>query len=543
MSAAGPPLPARRPGGGPAAASSALVASGVALFAFLLYLPSLANGFVYDDIPQVVENPWIRDPRSLPQVFTTGAWSQAATASNYYRPVMHALYMATYAVFGPRPTGFHLVNALLDAGVCALVFLTAHLVLRSAAIEKATSASAFAALVFAAHPVHVEAVSWIGGIPDLCAALFCLGALYLHARPGRTRAAVAASVALFLLATLSKEIALAFPAVLFAHDLAFRRPRPLRSLGPYLAAAAVYFALRWNALGGMQPVRRHEELGPGGVLLNVFPLVGAYLAKLVAPVGLSAFHAFDPVESPADPRALAGIGVALLLAAAAAFWLRRQPAAWFSLCALLFPLAPALYIPALGENPFAERYLYLPSAGFVWLLALGAAAVRPPWKRPLALAAALSIAVLAAGTIARQRVWKSDRALWQDTVAKSPGAPIAHYNLAVSLKNGGDLDGAIAEYTEALRIGESPIAWSSLGDAYVAKGLDAQALAAFGRAIQLDPAYAPAWNDLGALQFERGRTREAVESFTRAVAADPGMAEARENLARARERLRSEAGR
>lgn len=95
-----------------------LVVSAVAILATV---GSLRNGFVYDDIPQVVRNPWIRDLGQLPTVFTSGAWDYAGTTSNYYRPMMHVAYTATFGLFGLDPKGFHAVNILLHAFVCLVL--------------------------------------------------------------------------------------------------------------------------------------------------------------------------------------------------------------------------------------------------------------------------------------------------------------------------------------------------------------------------------------------------------------------------------------
>jgi hypothetical protein len=90
----------------------------ILLSCFVSYFNALFNGFVYDDLFQVVENHWIKDTRYLPDIFTQGVWGFAAgKTSNYYRPVMHLIYMLTYHIFGLHAWGFHFVNILFHAGV------------------------------------------------------------------------------------------------------------------------------------------------------------------------------------------------------------------------------------------------------------------------------------------------------------------------------------------------------------------------------------------------------------------------------------------
>ncbi len=480
----------------------------VVLAALAASAGSIRNGFVYDDVPQVVRNPWIRDAANLPTLFVTGAWDYAGTASNYYRPTMHVVYTATFALFGLDPRGYHAVNVLFHAAVCLALFVCTRGLLRRDGAPDQTAArlAAAAAVLFALHPIHTEVVYWIGGVPDLLLALFLLTALHLYSsRPegGGPRAwpRLTGAAACFLLALLSKEVALVFPGILVTHDLAFRtwsrrgaRATALAYL-PFVAALAVYFALRMNALGALAPVRRHAELGPWELLLNVFPLLGTYLLKLLVPAGLTVFHAFDPVSSAADPRLLAGLAATLGFGALGTWLGRRRGLPFLAWSVVLLPLLPVLYVPALGENPFAERYLYLPSVGFVWLLVAGARALamaRPALRTPTIAAGALLCGVYAAGMVTRQAAWVDDRALWNDAVRKSPGAAVARYNLAVALEAEGRAAEAETAFRAALRIQPSPVAWTSLAAHYRKLGRSDDARIALQAALQLQPDYAPA---------------------------------------------------
>ena len=88
-----------------------LITIGLSVF---VYANALENDFVYDDIDQVVNNFAIRDASNLPRIFAEDVWSLMGEGrSNYYRPIMHSVYMLNYAVFGLDPRGFHLVNILL----------------------------------------------------------------------------------------------------------------------------------------------------------------------------------------------------------------------------------------------------------------------------------------------------------------------------------------------------------------------------------------------------------------------------------------------
>src|SRR3989338_11160465 len=171
-----------------------------------VYLNTLPNGFVYDDEFQVLKNPWIKDVRYIPEIFLSDVWAfEGKGLSNYYRPLMHMIYMIDYYIFGLKPWGFHLTNIIFHAGVSVLVFIIASILINQShdlnpksqilksksniqdSKSKILSPAFIAALLFAAHPIHTEAVTWVAGIPELSFTLFYLLSFYLYINPVRDK--------------------------------------------------------------------------------------------------------------------------------------------------------------------------------------------------------------------------------------------------------------------------------------------------------------------------------------------------------------------
>jgi hypothetical protein len=282
------------------------------LFAsFAVYFTSLHNGFVYDDNRQVTQNLWIRDVSFLPEIFSKGVWSfEGDHPSNYFRPLMHVIYMLNYHIFGLDPWGFHLVNVIFHAGNSVLVFLLLSRLVswkadklaseqagEPSAVRVSSLASAFllslpfiSALLFAVHPIHTEPVAWVGAIPDLSFAFFYLLSLYFYVRSGDTlrKSNYFLSLAFFSLSLLSKEPAATLPVVLVAFDLAFgktgkQRSAYLKRYIPYFVIIGIYFIARSFALGSFAPVKVHSELNAYQFIINAFPLFAQYLWKLLFP--------------------------------------------------------------------------------------------------------------------------------------------------------------------------------------------------------------------------------------------------------------------
>ncbi len=187
-----------------------------------VYANALWNGFVYDDGFLVLDNPWIKDVKFLPDIFLSEAWGFIQGEPNsYYRPMMHVIYSLDYSLFGLKPWGFHLVNIIFHAGSSVLVFLIARtLFSENKYPSRFISIPLMAGVLFAVHPIHTEAVVWVSGVQDLSYAFFCLLSLYLYLRSdSRFNANYYLSVLAFFLGTLCKEPAITLPGLLIAYDL------------------------------------------------------------------------------------------------------------------------------------------------------------------------------------------------------------------------------------------------------------------------------------------------------------------------------------
>jgi tetratricopeptide (TPR) repeat protein len=561
----------------------------VVLVSCAVYSRALSNGFVYDDDAQVVENFWIRDFSFLPKLFLTDVWKfYGEGTSNYYRPIMHVVYMINYHVFGLAAWGFHLVNILFHASVSIMVFLISSKLLGTSGSHPSGSPSSrgevgrlftpqlIAALLFAVHPINTEAVTWIAGLPELTFAFFYLLSLYLY-MGGKDDGSPSAttllfSAASFFIAALSKETALTLPIVLLVYDSVFQKGRVLlvdrlRRYAPYLAVVGLYFAMRLNALETFAPLRRHTDLSVYQYVINVFPLFSQYLGKLLLPVNLSAYYVLHPIAALLTTRGIFSLVATAAFAGAMLLAARKSRVAFFGLALIVIPLLPVLYIPGLGENSFTERYLYVPSAGFSLLIGLGILkATQKPGRRWAVVSAFCFILCLyTVGTVLRIPVWRDDYSLWADTLPKAPDGAIpqslmgdvflfsgqndraveqykaalrlkpnlviAHTNIAVVYKNMGLIDQAIQELQTAIELNpSSAVAHASLGVMYNETGMKDKALDELHSALELNPYLPGAYVSLGDVYSSQGMIDEAIRQYQEGLRINPDFAEAYNNL-------------
>lgn len=499
------------------------------LLAAVVYLHTLLNGFVYDDLHQVLEDPRIRSFRGIPEIFSSGVWSFKWGPSSYYRPLMQLSYLLTFQLAGLRAWAFHLVNVLVHALTVVAVFSLAAKVLSQVEHREPTRVGALAAaLIYAVHPVLVEPVAWVAAIGDLLMALFFVLAcrLYLSALEGSTRC-YWATLGCCVLALLAKEPAVTLPAVLLLIDVLWSRERDLRRAAvrstPFVITTVIYLIIRNVVLGGIAPPGLHGDLGTVECYLTAVHFLGQYLLKELWPFPLNALYEFHPVASPLDWRFVSSVALCAIAAwAVVAFRHDRRVLLGASL--FLVPLLPAMYVPGVGEGGIAERYLCLPTSGFALLLGMvwstGARRIDHTTLTWIALAI-LTLAVSVV-TVSRSFVWRNEESLWTDTVTKSPGSAVAHEFLAYAHFASGRLDRSVEENLIALQLDpRRNNARINLGASYSALGRLEQAATAYYEAIVREPGSFEAHAGLGFVYTEQNRLGEALEEYRIALSINP----------------------
>lgn len=508
----------------------------LALCAASLYANTLFNGFVFDDTEQVLDNPYVQSFRYIRQIFTSGVWSfNGPVNSNYYRPMMSLGFLVSYKLFGRVPFGFHLINVALHLGVICALFILTERMFRERGLAFWTT------VIFALHPIHTESVAWISGITDLELTFFYLLTFFLFlqvARPAgqasrRTRLAMLAS---FALAALSKEPALTLPLLATIYEHFFREDRRettwLQKMARYdllWFAAAVYLLVRIRLLGAFAPGRNPETLTPIQTALSAMALFGLYLGKLLYPVHLCAWYVFHKSTSLLDWRVLVGGGG--LLACIALFiivWRRARPLA-FGLVWLLITLLPVMNANWVGQSAFAERYLYLPSIGFCWLLAGGGLRLwkclshfRVAYRNSFAVCLGVLGVLCSVRIVTRNRQWHDNLTFYVRTLAASPDAYYLRNNLgSVYAELGRDKD-AEREWREVLRTHpDHAIALGNLGMLYADHGLRQLGAEYVERGVKAQPWLPEDHIKLGFIYTDMDQLVKAEAQFRAAIAAAP----------------------
>jgi tetratricopeptide (TPR) repeat protein len=436
----------------------------VALAALVAFLPSLLDGFVFDDDALIVQNPYAHGLGYLGRCFSTDLWDTpdrpvATAAAKFYRPLVCASNIANWKVGGGSAWSFHLVNVFLHA---AAAVLAARLALRWTG---SATGALIAALLFAVHPSRSESVVWISGRTDLLMMVLLLGAHELGvSRAGRSggRARWAAAGVLWVLALLSKEFAVCWP-VLLAVEVALTgggggagtkgsaaaRRSLVTATALSLAGTALYLLLRARTL----PIRPAElesmalslPLHAAYVALSL----GYYAERIVMPWPQT-FH-FRPVAIVEGrpilfvPSVVVGACVAVLFVS----WIYRAWARDRALAVILIAsavvLLPVLNVSYTGfPGTTADRFLYLPLLPLAIAASRDASGALRRWTaRPLSSVVVVAGALLcSAVNWVRSLDYLSNETLWRHEIEVNPNNPLALAKLAEAVASLGDADEA-----------------------------------------------------------------------------------------------------
>ncbi len=486
----------------------------VAAVAVACYAPSLGYGLVYDD-RIVAESPLLARPFDFLAVLRGGFYPPELRTIPVYRPLSQWSFLLNWRAnevllgAGDSGFGFHLPNVLLHAAACVLLLAW----LRSLRLR--APIPFLASLLFAVHPIHVEAVANVFGRSEPMTLLFGLAFLLAHRRG---RPIVAAF--LYLLSMWSKESGVPFLGVALLSDLLY----PVeggglrwRSFASYGGVLALWIALRAIAIRGIPADTVFIDNPAFAVpafqrILTAAAVQIDYLRLLVWPFTQSADYSYaqrEVVANALDPRVLGFVAVVAVALVAAIRSRKGAPVVLLSVAgyAILFSVTSNFALP-IGTIE-GERLAYAPSMFALVLAAtlFGSRALGPR-SIPLGSTVALALAVL---SFRQQRVWRDEPTFYREMVRAAPRSAKAHMSLGTYLGRNGDVEGSIDEYEAAVGIAPSyGRAWIALAGLRRIQGNLDRAVAAWRAALDLDPSYSGARADLAIALLDLGRRDEAA---------------------------------
>jgi tetratricopeptide (TPR) repeat protein len=531
----------------------------------------LGNEFVnYDDNLYITENSHVKSGINA----ATIKWAMTDVHTGHWHPLAMLSHALDWSLFKDNAGGHHLVNLLLHIGNTLLLFFL---------LNKITNnlwPSAFAAALFALHPLRVESVAWAAERKDVLSMFFGLWTLYAYAfyvaKPQVSKYILC--LVLFALGLMAKAMLVTLPFVLLLLDFwplkrwekepikdisaatpavnpqikkkakkrklivgkALREIKPFRpSIGFLVVEKAPFFILIALSIGmtfyAAQSVRTiSSALSLTTRIINMFVSYAAYIGKIFWPVDLAVFYPYQHVLP--FWQFLGALLILLLISAVVILYIRKLPFLFVGWFWYLGTLIPVIGLVQVGPQALADRYTYLPSIGIGIMLAWGIPCLLPSEKmRKIILipAAAIVLVVLSVLTWRQCGYWKNSITLYNYTLQVTDNNALAHYNLGIALQNQGNVEKAIPHFKLALNIDPSyDSAHYNLGVALQNQGNIEEAFKHFLETVRINPHSPDAHNRMGTiLAINYKKYDQAIYHFRQALQIDQSNPDTHVNLA------------
>lgn len=497
----------------------------------------LDNQFIsYDDPGYITKNEHIRSGISIETII----WSFQSTEQSNWHPLTWISHALDCTLFGLDPKYHHAMNLLLHLLSSIILFI----VLRQA--THAPWESAFVALIFAIHPLHVESVAWAAERKDVLCGLFWMLTLgtYMKYRQSPSIGKYIATLCVFTLGLLAKPMIVTLPFVLILLDYWLQHPLSLQNkitrkerktdltfLIKSIRGKIPFFILSFASSVITYIVQKQGGSMAESEILSVYVRIenaivsyARYIWKALFPTDLTIFY-------PHPESSLAAWqvgGVALLIIVITIFvWKQRAKhpylmVGWFW---FIGTLVPVIGLVQVGLQAMADRYMYIPIIGLSIMVAWGVPTFvnRLPVKRYF-LIMIFIITIIPMVIMTREQVekWKDSFTLFEHSLAVTSNNHIAYNNLGVALTDSGKYSKAISYLREALRIRPNEILiHSNLARALLSQGEFREALDHYKwilKRIPTDPSFHIRIADLLA---DEGNIEEAIKHYLEAIRIDP----------------------
>lgn len=483
---------------------------GLLLFVLAIYSNAYTNGFLLDDEFLLQKNRFIDDVQYFWRIFTSSSTMGAGGTDSFYRPMQTLAYFIVCQIFGLSEPAFHALNIILHFTNSCLIFFLA---VKEFKIQPWLAFSA--ALLWAAHPLHVEAVTYMSATADPLHTLFILAALLSIHR-------MWLASLFFILALGSKESGIVFlPLAITLLAVKAKDPLNLNTYfrtWPVWIITIVYLVARKTVLDFDDTFTFYPE--PNIYTENISVRIMTFLATLPKYFGLLLWPTVLHMER--DFPVYAGIalpvvgGAVILLVGIILVALDyKKTARAGALAALWFFMA---HVPHTGvilpvNSFFLEHWMYLPSIGLILGIYWWLDQKKLNAKVIAGVTAILAVA-LGAATFQQNRVWADPITFYEHILNVSRGTQRVHNNLGMAYSESNQGDKAIEHYMKAVEIKDSyPQVRHNIGEEYIKRGDFQTALLHLHRAVEINPQFYHSYKNLAAIYQRLGNKEKTAHYY------------------------------
>lgn len=539
-----------------------LVSVVVFVFAFLLYANTLNHGYVLDDDVVYLKNKDVQEGFSGIKSILNHSFIYGFTGHNdqSYRPVVLIIYAIEKQLFGNNPHTGHFINVILFALACVLLYklmrklLEKYPPMQFSILRFPFSIPFVITLLFAAHPIHTEAVANIKGRDDILNFIFLILSLYfivIHIDTS-VKKYFAFSVLFFFLSLLSKEMAVTFLAII-PLTVFFFREVPLKKIATgmvsFIAAFGVYMLIRSSVLETVTFTEKMKVVNnalaaatnESDRIATALFILGKYILLVFFPHPLSWDYSFNeiPVVSFTNIKVIITLVVFAALGGFALMNLKKKNI--FAYCILFFFITMSVVsnIFIMIGATMGERFLFIPSIAFCLAIPF---LLNHFGKNILLGATGIILILFSFKTFSRNKDWKDNFSLFASGAEATPNSSRAESALGSSYREMGEKETdpnkratffqkAIEYYKKAIEIlPENTEALYNIGVCFYSIGDREKALKSYEQVLKISPDYTSASNNAGVIYFEQKDYENAKKYFEQALKYNANNSDALGNL-------------
>jgi len=467
------------------------------LVSFSVYFNSLHGEFLIDDQTGILNN---KNIHNLGKYFSQHFSLRPGILNETTKALL-------WHISGGKTFVFHLFNVFVHAGCVILIFVLLSLLFKNRMLSFLSS------LIFAVHPIHTEAISWISGGPYAYAGLFFLASFIFYIKSNKSIANLILCIIFFGLCLFTGNIVAVLPLAMIAYELFFREQDEAGNKFLSRMRIAVLLAIFSISLliVAMFFVTRNQFMHTiyyfrGNTYLIVAAKAFVYYLKIIyLPLARGLYHPFaynTTDTNKVTPALFISIAAISILIFAFIKCLKNHKPISFGIAWFFITYLPySNIIPVC--NIISERYVYLPSLGFCIILAYLALKAweiinkNTQYRKFLRIISVTVIALFlisyASLTVKHNRDYRDIITYWHTNINNFPDGYMAYNNLAGTYYVMGEIEQAKAYSWVTLMINpEQPHVWSNLGMVYRNSGDIKMAKFCYGEALKLDSGFNPA---------------------------------------------------
>jgi protein O-mannosyl-transferase len=493
----------------------------IAIVSFAVYYNSLNNSFVFDDESVVQTNPSIQTLSNIPKFFTADEGFHKVIGK-YYRPLVSTLYAVDYAIWGLDPYGFHLTNVLIHVISCLL--LLAILLKLFGDYKFGLLSALIGALIFAVHPVHTEAVSWISGRTDSLVTLFFFASflMYINFTEDESRKKwLYLSLMFYVLGLLSKEMIVTMSVFILLYDFVYRKKnveylkQNIAAYAYFTAITLIFVLVRYLLLKDIPDRTTYfyfygKDFGTAFfTMLKTIPL---YFKLLLYPVNLLYHYSGTIPDSHSllDVKVVLSVIFMAVLLLLSVYFYKKHSIKSFCILFFFVSLLPVLnIIPTM--NFMAERFLYMTSFALSLIITYIIVTYVNEKNKNFVFSLFIIIAVIFSFlTFNRNKDWKDNDTLY--STADGVDGSVLLVNAGNIYANKKNYDEAEKRYRKAIEIRDnSVLAHHNLGLIFLLKGNIDSAEIQIKKGLEIDSLAPDGYFQLSNIYERKGRIDEAVK--------------------------------